>query len=145
MDWVDNPHTITIRIHSTQMEKMQVHVDSTAPEEACGIVGGSSGQATTVIPIENVDHSPVRYRMDPQAQWNAFQYLEMEGLELIGIYHSHPSGPEEPSLIDVKQAYYPESFYMLWFRNDDGWQCSAYRIVDSAVSRVKIVIEAETE
>ena len=145
MDWVSNPHTYTIRLQPTIMEKMKLHVASTAPEEACGILGGSTWQATTVIPIENVFHSPVQYRMDPKAQWDAFQSLEMKGLELIGIYHSHPSGPEEPSLTDVEQAYYPEAFYVIWFRNEEIWQCSAFRIINSAVSRGKIIMEAETK
>ncbi len=145
MDWVGKPQTNTIRLHPTHMEKMQVHVDSTAPEEACGILGGGAGQPNIVIPIENVYHSPVRYRMDPQAQWDAFQCLEKEGLELMGIYHSHPSGPEEPSLTDVRQAYYPEAFYIIWFRNPEIWQCSAFRIVNSVVIRGKIIIEVETK
>ena len=144
MDRVDKPHTNTIRLHSTHMEKMQAHVDSMAPEEACGVLGGVADQSSKVIPIENVYHSPMRYRMKPQSQWDAFQHLEREGLDLIGIYHSHPSGPEEPSLTDVRQAYYPEVFYLIWFRNEMTWQCSAFRIVNSSVSQLKIIIEAVT-
>ena len=142
MDRVSKSYTNTIRVHSSHMEKMRAHVDSTAPEEACGILGGCAGQSYKVIPVENVCHSPVRFRMEPQAQLNAFQYLEREGLELIGNYHSHPSGSGEPSLTDIRQAYYPEGFYLIWFRNDKNWQCSAFRIENGAVSRVKIILEA---
>lgn len=145
MDRVTNPDFTMIRVHPTHMEMMQVHVDSSAPEEACGIIGGRAGQANIVIPIENMYHSPVRYRMEPQAQWNALQYLEREGLELMGIYHSHPSGPEEPSLSDVKQAYYPEAFYLIWFKKEGIWQCSAFRIVNRRTSHISIIVEEETK
>lgn len=142
MDRVGKTHTNIIRVHPSHMEKMRAHVDSSAPEEACGILGGCAGQSYKVIPVENVYHSPVRFRMEPQAQWNAFQCLEREQLELIGNYHSHPSGPGKPSLTDIRQAYYPEAFYLIWFRNDKNWECSAFRIENGAVSRVKIILEA---
>ncbi len=104
------------------------------------MIGGEAGQANIVIPIENMYHSPVRYRMEPQAHWNALQRLEREGLDLIGIYHSHPSGPQEPSLSDVKQAYYPEAFYLIWFKKKGIWQCSAYSIVNRRTAQISILL-----
>lgn len=145
MDRVTKPDSKIIRAHPTHMAMMQVHVDSLAPEEACGVIGGGAGQASIVIPIENMYHSPVRYRMEPQAQWNALQRLEREGLELIGIYHSHPSGPEEPSLSDVKRAYYPEAFYLIWFKKEGIWQCSAYSIVNRRTCHISIIIDKKTK
>ena len=40
--------------------------------------------------IPNAERSAVRFRMEPRAQWRAFQRIEAAGLELVGIYHSHP-------------------------------------------------------
>ena len=37
--------------------------------------------------------------------------MRAAGLELLGIYHSHPNGENEPSPRDVELAYYPEAAY----------------------------------
>jgi proteasome lid subunit RPN8/RPN11 len=28
-------------------------------------------------------------------------------IEIVGVYHSHPTGPAQPSARDVRQAHYP--------------------------------------
>ena len=35
------------------------------------------------------------------------------GLQLLGIYHSHPHGVNEPSRADVARAYYPDAAYFI--------------------------------
>ena len=35
------------------------------------------------------------------------------GLELLGIYHSHAHGPNEPSERDIERAYYPDAAYFI--------------------------------
>jgi proteasome lid subunit RPN8/RPN11 len=34
-------------------------------------------------------------------------------LELVGIYHSHPTGKNEPSPRDIELAYYPDTAYVI--------------------------------
>ncbi len=103
------------------------HVRSCVPEEACGLLGGVGGRATVVLPIENQSHSTIRFRMEPAAQVRAMMDLERTGQELLGIYHSHPSGPSSPSATDVAEAAYPEVAYLVWSPTGEGWQCEAFR------------------
>ena len=35
------------------------------------------------------------------------------GLELLGIYHSHPRGENCPSPRDIERAYYPDVAYFI--------------------------------
>jgi len=35
------------------------------------------------------------------------------GLELLGIYHSHPRGDNVPSARDIERAYYPDAAYFI--------------------------------
>jgi proteasome lid subunit RPN8/RPN11 len=42
-----------------------------------------------------------------------FVEIEESGLELVGIYHSHPQSPAYPSPRDVDMAYYPEAAYLI--------------------------------
>lgn len=35
------------------------------------------------------------------------------GLELLGIYHSHPNSDNQPSARDIERAYYPDAVYLI--------------------------------
>jgi proteasome lid subunit RPN8/RPN11 len=122
---------------------MRMDVEARAPEEACGLLGGLDGQVLEVIPVPNALHSPVRYRMDPRDQWQAFQTIEQHGLELLGIYHSHPHGPEVPSETDVAESFYPESAYLIWSKRMGPWRCLAFQINNGQVWPVSIFVETQ--
>jgi proteasome lid subunit RPN8/RPN11 len=107
---------------------MRADVEDRAPEEACGLLAGLGGEVLEVIPVPNALRSPVRYRMDPKDQWRAFQTIEQRGWELVGIYHSHPDGPETPSETDVTEAFYPEAAYLIWSKRVGTWRCQAFHI-----------------
>ena len=63
------------------------------------------------------------------------------GLDLVGIYHSHPGGPETPSATDIAQAYYPDAVYIICSLSDPvRSSLRGFRIVDGQASEVKLVI-----
>ena len=39
--------------------------------------------------------------------------MRAAGIELMGIYHSHPSTKNEPSRRDIERAYYPDAAYFI--------------------------------
>lgn len=90
-------------------QEMVAHLVEQLPDEACGLVGGQDRRATCHYPVENILHNPVAFEMEPLQQIRAMLAIEAEGLELLAIYHSHPSGPARPSPSDVAQAYYPDA------------------------------------
>lgn len=102
-----------IVLSAALIEEMIGHVVAHAPEEACGLVGGRDGRAVRLYPVENVRHSPVAYEMEPRQQVRAMLDMETAGEELLAIYHSHPHGPAWPSPTDRRQAYYPETAYII--------------------------------
>lgn len=102
-----------IVLSAALIEEMIAHVVAHAPEEACGLVGGRDGRAVRLYPVENVRHSPVAYEMEPRQQVRAMLDMETAGEELLAIYHSHPHGPAWPSPTDRRQAYYPETAYII--------------------------------
>lgn len=86
---------------------MAAHAEARAPLEACGLLAGRGEKVTAVIEVANRAQSEVRFEMDPIEQLNAFEWIENEGLELLGIFHSHPAGPETVSPADIAEAAYP--------------------------------------
>ena len=120
-------------------QEMLAHVLSCLPEEACGLLGGLDGQAGCVQAVENELHSPVRFRMRAQDQLGAFLALEEAGLELVGIFHSHPTGPAVPSSTDLAEFYYPGVLVLIWSPLGGAWQLRAFRIEAGQAVEVQLL------
>lgn len=90
------------------------HAEQTYPEECCGFIFGleQSGErsASEVMPGENrqTENRERRFMIAPREYLKAERYGEENDLQLIGIYHSHPDHPAQPSQHDQQQA-------MPWF------------------------------
>ena len=102
-----------LHIKRPLFQAMIAHLQAQYPLEACGIFAGLANQAVRLYAIDNILASPVAYEMDPQQQLQAMIDLEEHGWEMVAIFHSHPTGPEQPSPTDVAQAYYPECVYII--------------------------------
>ena len=123
---------------------MHDHVLSCLPEEACGLLAGRDGLVTLVLPIENAAHSPVRYRMEPRAQVGELLSIEALGLDLLGIYHSHPNGPAVPSATDQAEVYDPETLALIWCSGSRGWSAWAFALRGDPPAEVTLeVLPAE--
>lgn len=89
------------------------------PNEACGLIagyrldGGESLVSGRIYPAVNEERSPTAYRVRPEDQLKVLLDIENEGMDPIGIYHSHPEGLACPSQTDIDQAFYPEAVYVI--------------------------------
>ncbi len=105
-------------ISASLLSKMRQECLAAMPEEGCGLLAGlilpEGYQVLKVLPMVNSIHSASRYRMDPQEQYKRFNEIDSMGLELVGIYHSHPTGLPYPSLIDITESFYPDVVYLIW-------------------------------
>lgn len=114
-----------LRLTRSHVEEMIRHVDSLSPLEACGLLAGRAGQVEAVIPITNAEHSPVKFRMDPLEQLRAFEWMDERGLHLLGIFHSHPSGPETASPTDLDEAAY-DVVQIILSQRESAWQTRGF-------------------
>lgn len=119
---------------------MRAHVENQAPLEACGLLAGKDESVEKVLPVANQAQSPVRFRMDPLEQLQALNWIDEHRLDLLGIYHSHPSGPETPSATDIAEAAYPV-VHVIWSRLHGAWQARGFWIEGQQVSPVDLHIE----
>ena len=116
-----------LTLTNEQLQKMIAHVDNHAPLEACGLLAGRGSTVESVIVVQNQAQSPVRYVMDPIKQLHAFEWIESNGLDLIGIFHSHPTGPETVSPTDIAEAAYAV-VYVILARVDGTWRARGFWI-----------------
>ena len=120
---------------------MQRHVRSRSPLEACGLLAGKQGRAEIRLGIPNEERSARRFRMEPRAMWRAFQTIEAARMELTGIYHSHPGGPDHPSAADIAETMYPVA-QVIWSRVDGRWQARAFQIREGKVIEISLEVQA---
>ena len=123
-----------------QYDDMLKHVMEHAPLEACGLLAGKNGRVEKVIPVRNQAQSPVRFVMDPYEQLQAFEWIDSQRLELIGIFHSHPAGPERISATDIREAAY-EVVHLVWSFFDGAWIMRGFWIQKGRADEVILSIE----
>ena len=116
------------------------HAVDRFPEEACGILAGMDRHVKTVIAVENKLHSNVRFLMDEKAQVAAFVFMEEQGLEMVGIFHSHPTGPPYPSERDIQEHAYPASLCLICSPDKGAdWKIGAFKMEPGKAIKQEIV------
>jgi proteasome lid subunit RPN8/RPN11 len=116
-------------------QEMLEHVDRHTPLEACGLLAGKEDLVEKVLLIRNQAQSPTRFVMDPYEQLQAFTWIDSNGLDLLGIFHSHPAGPETASITDIAEAAY-EVVHLIWSRNQNGWTARGFWIENGSATEV---------
>lgn len=131
----------SLTLTKEQLKKMISHVRSLVPLEACGLLAGRDSRVEAVIEVTNQAQSAVRFVMDPIEQLNAFEWIESNGLDLIGIFHSHPTGPETVSPTDIAQAAYAVAQVILApVENTQAWRARGFWLEGGTVSEVELEI-----
>ncbi|MBN2329470.1 MAG: M67 family metallopeptidase [Candidatus Omnitrophica bacterium] len=108
------------------LERMHEHARNAAPQECCGVLGGRGSVVTSVYPLTNDLHSCSEYFANPQEFFNAVRSMREKNEEMIGIYHSHPTGPAEPSKMDAERNFYPGLFYLIISLADEATRSLCY-------------------
>jgi len=76
------------------------------PIEVCALLFGKKENekiiVTDVFLAENVESSPVNFTISNEQLIEGYKEAEDNGLEVIGIFHSHPSSEPYPSETDKK-------------------------------------------
>jgi proteasome lid subunit RPN8/RPN11 len=111
------------------------------PLEVCGLLAGSNGRISHIYPIYNKLQSPVAFEMEPLQQIQTMIMIEENGEEIMGMYHSHPTGPERPSATDIAQAYYPDVIqFIVSLRQRTTPSVQAFLIADGQIQPVPFLV-----
>jgi len=137
-----------LRLKQSHLEEMRHHIEACLPNEACGLLAGTGNTVDRVLMISNQMQSPSRFRMDAREQLQGFHSIEEAGLELVGIFHSHPANTGSqadqmpgPSVTDIREAAYPV-VQVIWFRQQGLWSARGFWIEDGNVRAVPLQIVA---
>ena len=141
-----------VTIRKDAYDGMISHCESGYPYEVCGVMIGSGDKITHYRECKNLISEDTvetefknsnkldkerlrdRYELDPKSYLEADEWARSQGLEILGIYHSHPDHPSKPSETD-RQIASPFWGYIifsinrgkfndarLWYINEDNYQ-----------------------
>lgn len=92
---------------SQLIEQMNAHVEKAYPEEGAGFLIGANGEVKEILALSNSREDGARHNrflFTPEDYLQAEMQAERRGLDLIGVFHSHPDCPNIPSEYDREWA-----------------------------------------
>jgi len=107
-----------LRLSSAAGEWIRAHAQRDYPNECCGLmVGRRDGEAWQVEyarPARNltVERAGDRFLLDPADFVRVDREARGSGLDIIGVYHSHPDHPAQASETDRENAW-PALAYLI--------------------------------
>lgn len=117
------------------------HARAAWPAEICGLFGGRDHRLEQAIPVTNIADPPpgqCGFHMDPTGQLRATRDLEDQGLDVTGVYHSHPHSPPVPSAQDIALADDPDLTHLIIATGDGEPVLAAWRITGGAAHPVTL-------
>ncbi|MEG3124672.1 M67 family metallopeptidase [Sphingomonas sp. GB1N7] len=99
--------------------------------EVCGLLFGTGGRIAGLQSCRNVAADPATaFEIDPAQLIAAHRAARAGGPQVVGCYHSHPSGTTLPSERDARAAVADGSIWIIVAGHDVGcWRA----VVDGAV------------
>ncbi len=103
-----------LKITKHAVEKIKEDARKAYPEECCGLLVGKDGVVLEAVRVKNIntERAHDRYEIDPREFLMVEKESAKRGLSVLGIYHSHPDHPAEPSEFDRTRAW-PEYLYLI--------------------------------
>jgi proteasome lid subunit RPN8/RPN11 len=127
-----------MRMSRDQWDELVAHAREEAPNECCGYMRVDDGAVAETWRATNERKSPYGYELDPKSLLAAND-LDDEG-HGVGVYHSHPKSPAEPSQTDINLAHYPHWTYLIVsLAGEPGVR--AWRIADGRVEEEEIHVQ----
>jgi proteasome lid subunit RPN8/RPN11 len=136
-----------LHIKKADYEKILAHAQKNLPEEACGLIGGTTDGEDQIVQevylLTNIDHSNEHFSMDPKEQLAAVKDIRAKGFQLLGNWHSHPESPSRPSEEDKRLAHDSKAHYLiLSLMEPENPVLNSFRVVNHTdVTKEVIVIE----
>ena len=100
-----------LQISKSLIQQIEAHGESHYPEEGAGLILGrflgETRNAEQLLPLENQFEASSRhnrYMIEPEEMIRAEIKAEDLGLDIIGVFHSHPNHPAIPSEFDRERA-----------------------------------------
>lgn len=129
---------MVIRVASSVIATVIAETASAAPAECCGLLLGRE-TIEQALPAANVAADPLRhFEIDPQVLIGAHRAARGGGPQVLGYYHSHPTGHPVPSPTDCEHSAGDDRVWAIaadgvvgfWVDGATGFAALSYAVVD---------------
>ena len=129
---------LSVSLSSGQLKQLESISEEALPNESCAFLLGSGDDCTVteIFPLKNVEASPYSFSIAPSELLRAYETAERNGLQVTGIFHSHPGKPS-PSSTDLKYMEINPVVWLIYSSTEKKFD--AY-IVDGDVRKVQLLV-----
>lgn len=127
-----------VKLSHQHIQLIKAECKKHSPNEACGVLVGRNEKGwivvEKVVPIKNSRPSDRSFELDPQEHYRIWNLADKEGLDIVGVYHTHPHSRARPSTWDQETMENDRSLWII--AGIDG--INAYEW-DKGVKQVEII------
>jgi len=132
-----------VQLQRCHVELLKQETEKVYPVEACAVLFGKLSQNKAVVEKVEVTQNRLRsttlFEIDPANVAVAIAEAELEGLEFIGLFHSHPA-PATPSSIDLKyMGLWDDALWLIL--SSTNANLAAYQLIDGTLKQATIRIK----
>ncbi len=123
-----------LQLSQQLLSQIHAHGEEAYPEEGAGFMLGADGEersVTAIYPLSNAREDAARknrYLFTPADYMKAEVEAERLGLTLVGVFHSHPDHPNQPSEFDREWAQPYFSYVITSVRSGKALESRSWRL-----------------
>jgi [CysO sulfur-carrier protein]-S-L-cysteine hydrolase len=130
----------TISLTAPQVQELIKFAKDALPNECCALLlteHNNNGKVAMILPMRNIDESPVSFSIGPAELLDAYNLAESKGMEVAGIFHSHPA-KASPSSTDIKYMQINPVIWLIYSTTQN--EIKAFEYENEAISEIAIKI-----
>lgn len=89
-----------------QKQILENHANKQSPNESCAILVGNIEDNKVIVKdvflTDNIEKSQINFTISPEQTLQGYTRAQKRDMEIVGIFHSHPSSEAQPSATDQK-------------------------------------------
>jgi len=107
-----------IVVGHARLRQIMDAAEAAYPNEACGLLVGhrlpnGTVEVTRVHASANLRPQRTSFEIDPRLWVDLSRALGKGPHQIVGLYHSHPDGPAQPSAVDLRAAWGEELVWLI--------------------------------
>ncbi|NPA52118.1 MAG: M67 family metallopeptidase [Aquificae bacterium] len=135
-----------LKIKKELIDQIKKQAEEGYPYEICGFLIGKidyntdTTEAVEIYQVENQNKERAndRFQIAPKDYIKVENYADKKGLSIVGIYHTHPDHPDEPSATDLMFAQPDMSYIIMSVKNKKAsnwrsWKLDKDRFIEEKV------------
>jgi [CysO sulfur-carrier protein]-S-L-cysteine hydrolase len=128
-----------IFLTAAQLTKLMEVAKDALPNESCAFLLGHNDRVAKILPMRNIDQSPVTFSIEPTDLIYAYNLAESKGMDVIAIFHSHPA-KAWPSSTDMKFMEINPVIWVIYSTTQNQLKAFVYDDDDDFIKEIDIRI-----